>query len=272
MKTMMVEPVARGTGVTRCTALDFTTRAVFPRAGLAYPTRLDPERLARSLARVLADYGLFSGQLRCPKQGSMYIEHGRRAVPFEVDESDDSAVALVERAEAEGSRLIAPQISRLGALTGSAPLMAARLTHTRDGSVLGVTWNHAVGDLGTAVTFVSAWASAYREQDYPLPIEIEDRVAFWNEQLQPDPAVGSDLKLASFGDIARFVSVMAKGSRRVQVDLDRADLAAMRSAAGGRASSDEALAAHVALAVQALRRRRSSSRLIVALDLRPRLR
>ena len=83
MKQIIVRPLERSTRTIRCSTADFILRGFTPRVALAYPTRLDPERLARALARVLSDYSAFAGRLKL-RPDAMLIEPSNQGVPLEI--------------------------------------------------------------------------------------------------------------------------------------------------------------------------------------------
>ena len=260
---------------TRCSALDMMVASTYPSLFLCYRERLDTERLQRSLARVLEDFSAFAGRLR--REGSgMVIDHTRGGALFEVSETGLSTAALGEQMRSAHSSLVCPQVRARGVLRGKQPLFAARLTHTADGSVLGVLWNHVVGDHATMMMLVRAWASAYREESYEPPIRIEDRNAFLKEHLPPAPNAGKSWEPLSWPKLVwKFSQVLiaTQPARRMvcafsDEDVDAIHVATRRTQSITR---HDALTAHLCLVLQRLAPTRISTSFSMAVDLRRRV-
>ena len=139
--------------------LVFTGRGAYPLEFVfAYEGRMDAERLAGSLRRTLALFPPAGSRLvRC---GAQYaFEPAADGLTFEVDTSAATFSESVER-----QRFVDPVETVEGR-----PLARVRLTHTPDGSVLGVGLSHAIADGFSYFYLLSAWSRVFRGRDVPPP-------------------------------------------------------------------------------------------------------
>jgi hypothetical protein len=124
----------------------------------AYEGRLDPERLRDTLDRTLALFpGVASRLVRLPGE-SYGLEPAADACAFEVASSKASFADADPRAFVDAVETVEGQ-----------PLARVRLTHTADGSVLGVALSHAVADGFSYFFFLSAWSGVFQGRDVPPP-------------------------------------------------------------------------------------------------------
>jgi hypothetical protein len=123
----------------------------------AYGGRLDPERLRDSLRRTLA---LFPGVAsRLVRTGESYgLEPADDGCAFGV------ASSPAPRAGEDPRGLVDPVETVEGQ-----PLARVRLTHTPEGSVLGVAVSHAVVDGFSYFFFLSAWSRVFHGREVPPP-------------------------------------------------------------------------------------------------------
>lgn len=270
MNSHIVEPLEHSQAATLCTVGDYLVRLHAPRCAYSYAVRLDPARMKQALSRVITDYSLFSGRLKLG-EGSIQVLRGRGGVIFEVAERTETIAELREAANVNPS-LIAPRLDIKGALRGLGPVFAARLTHAADGSIVGATWHHSVGDYQSVMLLLTAWAAAYRGEPYALPVELDDRDAYLAEKF-PDVPGESDLRVARFTDLSRMLLAGLAGGRRVTLHFQSEDLGAMRAAASRErsVSQDDALWAHVAMALRKLRRSEQPSKLMMTINFRGRM-
>ena len=124
----------------------------------AYGGRLDPGRLRESLQRTLVLFpGVASRLVRL--SGAEYaLEPAADGCAFEVTSSSTPF------AEADPHGLVDPVETVEGH-----PLACVRLTHTPDGSVLGVAVSHAVVDGFSYFFFLSAWSRVFHGREVPTP-------------------------------------------------------------------------------------------------------
>ena len=124
----------------------------------AYGGRLDPERLRDSLRRTLALFpGVASRLVQLPGEG-YGLEPASDGCAFEVASAQASFADADPRVFVDAVETVEGQ-----------PLARVRLTHTPDGSVLGVAMSHAVVDGFSYFFFLSAWSRVFHGRDVPPP-------------------------------------------------------------------------------------------------------
>ena len=120
----------------------------------AYGGRLDPQRLRDSLQKTLALFPAVASRLARLPGDSYGLEPAADGCVFEV------ASSPVSFADADPHGLVDPVETVEGQ-----PLARIRLTHTPDGSVLGVAVSHAVVDGFSYFFFLSAWSRVFHGRD-----------------------------------------------------------------------------------------------------------
>jgi hypothetical protein len=211
MDRQLVKPLVPVKGTTRCSFADGIVVFARPTVVLVYPERLDPSRLRDALACVLSDFGAFAGRL-VRADGNWLIEHGVSAA-FETAESRENCVALGTAVRVGHSKLVCPVLSDTGALRGKEPLFSARLTQTHDGSVLGITWNHVLGDNHSMLLLLRAWARAYRGEPYDKPLDVPDRDAYLHEHIPHVTHGEAPWRILSWSEYLRSVGYQWSISR-----------------------------------------------------------
>ena len=275
MKRQLVKPLEQTGRTTRLSAADGLMSLMTPTLALCYRERLDASRLRLALARVLTDYSSFSGRVQ-RKGGDLFLEHGLGGAGFEVSESSDLSAVLGAAARASHSSLVCPHMSALGMLGGRESLFAARVTHTPDGSVLGVTWNHALGDYHSAMLLLRAWALAYRDRPHDKPLEVSDRCAYLKEMLPEAPSGSLAWRVLSWPEFFRFIHAqfwVARPVQRVALEFSRDEISAIHAAAGCEKSvtAYDALCAHIFLTLRRLLDTQVSPHFAIAINYRKRL-
>lgn len=265
-----VKPRQAERGVTRCSAVDEVVSVAIPTAAFGYADRLDPQRMQRALEAVLLDYGVFAG--RYARRGSdLWIEHGA-GLWFETTERPETVAELASELRVKHSAILCPRLSAQAAIRGKGALAAVRLTQARDGSVLGVTWTHGLGDLASLLLLIRAWSLAYRGEPHPKPAEISDRAAYLDTQLPQAARSDNRARVLSWPEFARELvhqARMGRSARRVAIDFSWNQIEALHGAARRKRSvtASDALCAHI---LATLRRcgLELSSEITVAVDFR----
>lgn len=276
MQKQFVKPVAARGGTTRCSASDRVLSVCYPSLVLCYPERLSAARLREALELVLGDFEVFAGRMRQSGAG-LIVDRAVGGALFEVADSAQTSTALCTAVRTQHSKLVCPRISPLSLLFGKPPLLAVRLTNTPDGCVLGVTWNHAIGDNRSAVALIQAWGNAYRGVAYEKPIDPADRDAYLAERLPaPLGAEPSPWRVLSWPRFLRHSYMNVRAGyppQRIALELASADIAAIHAAASAERSitPKDALAAHLFLLIRRLAGPLVSSRFATAVDYRKRL-
>ena len=256
MTSELLTPTDSVRHTTRCSILDPMLMYVTSSIAFCYRERLDTARLRESLAQVLGRYGGYAGRL-LRERGNWLIEHGVGGARFETAHVEESSATMGAVALAKDSRGVCPRISALGVMRGKEPLFAARISQTSDGTVVGITVNHAIGDAYSSMLLMRAWALAYRGEAYDLPFDVEDRGAYLREHLPPPAAELKHWRLLSWSDCWRNYLYQFWGTRpkrRIVLPFSANDVTEIHGVAsrGTSVTPHDALSAHVFLTLQRL--------------------
>jgi hypothetical protein len=139
--------------------LVFTGRGSYPLEFVfAYAGRMDADRLAESLRRTLALFPAVASRL--VRTGETYV----------LDPAEDGCTYAVAKSSTAFGESIERHafVDPVETVEGR-PLARVRLTHTPDGSVLGVGISHAIVDGFSYFYFLSAWSQVFHGRPVPQP-------------------------------------------------------------------------------------------------------
>jgi shikimate O-hydroxycinnamoyltransferase len=269
----LIRPAERGPSI-RCGIKD--ARTPVPVSFLVvFERRLEPELLAESLAGALRQYPLFAGSFR--KQGEeLFLDCDAHGVVFEVVQHDqpldDWMPAMVGRSRP------GEFVSQLPAgLKPRSCVLHIRVNQLQDAAtVLGISFNHAVGDGRTFVDFVKAWSELAAGRSSESPLIPEDRQRYGIEHTL-DRSTPSELRLLSVSELAKTMAYTVQHAPRLQrvrfrfTDRELASLHQdLQERATGRISRNDALVAHVLSVIQQVEPRPEGRDVLVAVDERRR--
>ncbi|HKU41165.1 MAG TPA: acyltransferase [Polyangiales bacterium] len=258
-------------GDTQCAYGDWMLR--YNQASLAwcFRERLDLERLAAALRRVLDDYPMYAGRFEV-QPGALRIQHGHDVV-LEHVASSESFTTLGAAVDAGRTEVLCPTLSVRRTLAGKHPLFMARLTDTRDGSAIGVTWHHAVGDLASTMPLLRAWGQAYGGAPYVAPPRVPDRAQYLDEHIPDPPDAVSSVRLYSFGEMCSLAGFLMQRKRRVDIAFSWDEIEHIQASLtrGTFVTASDALSAHVFWVLQQLQPERPPRRLVLAVNYRKRV-
>jgi hypothetical protein len=172
---------ASGT-VVRC-GLDDTLLSVLPvNVVFFFERTLDPDRLTDGLARALKRAPVFGGSLRT-SDGALEIVCDDSGVPVKTVDSDAGLVEAIGRAPLPSAGFV-DQVDVWNAREGGVPMMSVRINQLAGGgTALGCSYNHAVGDMASFMTFMRVWSAAVEGAALPDVRIVADRDAFLDEVL-----------------------------------------------------------------------------------------
>jgi shikimate O-hydroxycinnamoyltransferase len=271
MHTLTLSPDRQTPGATICSHSDWLLRFNTVSIAFSYRERLDFERLGGALRCVLGDFPAYAGRL-VTREGKLHIEHGA-GIRLERAASDEGFEALAAAAQTGRAHLLCPSMSVRRALGGNEALLAVRLTETRDGCVLGVTWHHSVGDLQSTMSLLRACARAYGNAPHDVPPLVLDRVEYLDRRV-PDPANAvSSLRLFSAGELWSVAGFIAQRKRRVDFEFSWDELAEIhqRLVRDEFLSPHDALCAHAFSALRGLKSERPPERVVLVVNYRKRV-
>jgi hypothetical protein len=238
-----------------------------------YPEKLDSGRLRHALVRVLGDFSQYAGKL-LPEGTTLQIQHGGRAVSFESVESNNQLNEVASELRATGRcRELEPKASTLRVALARERTLLVRLTSLRDGCVLGVGWNHAVGDMQSTMLLMRAWASAYAGRMHEKPLMLTDRDAYYRAVLPDDPRARSVVRRLDLRSGISARLQLLRPAVQVRAEFSNAELRALQEAASAstRVSRNDALCSHVYAVLRRLSPMPHQTNLCLVVNFRKRL-
>lgn len=272
MQSFFISPDRESQSTITCTYADWQSRHGTASIAFCYEQRFDLERLRGALARVLSDYQDYAGRIRMDGS-TMYIDHGIHGVQLEVASSQERYESLVAHAQRGNDRVVCPPMSKRRTLGGRDPLLMLRVTETSDGTILGVTWHHSVGDLSSTLQLIFAWAKAYSYEAYDAPPVVLDRAKYLDENM-PDPAGAvSAMRLITGREFFSLIGFVLQKRQRVDFELSWDLLEQLQAWAKRDAyvSPYDALCAHASSVLRQLAPERPVERLALAVNYRKRV-
>lgn len=257
-RTVRPAVVAGPPAVLRCGLMDSLLGDLSVSVVHFFEDALDEERLAAGLAVALERVPVFAGRLRTTDDVLEIVCDGS-GVPMDSYDVAETLREAMGRVTLPGAQLV-DHVEATKARGGTAPLLKVRISRTADGgSVLGVSWHHAVGDVQSFVLLMRAWSAAVEGRALPDVDLVPDRDTYLDRVLPtqdcgrpgfrvPDPEEAALL--------AHEVAVSGLANRTVQIYFGAAETERMReaysAAAGLRLSAGDVLCAHVVCAVREL--------------------
>ncbi|MDL5205958.1 acyltransferase [Streptomyces sp. ALI-76-A] len=244
-----------------------------------YRQRLDTEALRESLRRTLAHYPLFTGRLERDADGGLSVVCNDAGAVFTESHCDRPMPDYGPGHSARDDlRRYLHSVNPFRVVGHDTPLLTVKVTHMRGGgSVLGASVNHSVADGRGFLDFLVHWSRTHRGQDHVAPPHdraVLNGLAAGTVPAPQDPQYVVVTGRAKFGFIWR-VNARARRVRTLTTRFSSAEVLALREAAraGGdnaRATSGDALGAHVWRVLGALRDRgpEATERLGIVVGLR----
>ncbi len=242
-----------------------------------FPGPLDEALLVKGLAAALARVPVFAGRMRTSDDG-LDIVCRDAGVPFTSVSAGETLADAVARMTLPGSGYVR-HVDAPAARLGGEPLLTVQVTRLADGAtVLGCSFQHAVGDWRTFMLLMRAWSAAVEGTSPPEVLLVEDRDGYLDGALPPTDCGRPGIRLPEPDEAAalrREVELAVIANRTVQVyfgaaEMDRLRRAAMAEA-GRRLSTNDVLCAHLVGTLRALDGDPQARSLAVTVDIRPRL-
>lgn len=223
-----------------------------------FDAALDEERLAAGLAVALERVPVFAGRMRTA-DGVPEIVCDGSGVPLDVYDVHETLAEAMGRVTTPGTELVGP-VEAAKARGGGLPLLTVRVGRTADGgTVLGVSWHHAIGDMHSFVLLMRAWSAAVEGREPPEVEIVADRDAYLDRVLPARDCGRPGFRVPGPEEaalLAHEVAVCVLANRTVQIYFGDAETERMRAAysaeAGRRLSASDVLCAHVLGALREL--------------------
>jgi transferase family protein len=248
-----VRPARPAGLLVRCGLTDTMLAGVPVSIALCYRGPLDAGRLADGLAAALANVPVFAGRTRRGAGGLLEIECGSGAVPLSVG---DAAEPL---GDAIG-RLAMARSGYVDHVSGAEPLLRVRLTRLADGgTVLGLSWHHAVGDLHSLALLLRSWSAAVDGRPLPAATIVLDRDAYLDAVLPERDSGRPGFWLPDTAEAQRLAGEVGNAlaaNRTTHVYFGPAEVTRMRqkftAEAGRPLSANDVLCAHLSSTIRGL--------------------
>ena len=268
--------VAPGTAI-RCGLIDTLLADLPISVAFCYRSLPDDDTLADGLARALQLVPAFAGRLRSDDD-QLTIVCDDSGAAFSSYTIDEPLAETIGRLTLPGGGYV-DHVDAAKARLGGLPLLTVRVNRLADGAaVLSCSWHHAVGDLSTFIQLLRAWSAAVEGGRLPEPVLVTDPESYLDRVL---PAEDSGVPLFRLPDAAeteqlnQAVAQAPRANRTVQVYFADAELARLRDGfsaqAGRRLSVNDCICAHLVGALRELTGDTEGRRLVLPVNLRPRL-
>ncbi|MFF7859108.1 acyltransferase [Streptomyces sp. NPDC007904] len=262
-RTVLLRTGAASGERVRLSVYDLMTGTFATARTFYYRQRLDAEALRESLRRTLVHYPLLTGRLERDTDRGLSVVCNDAGVLFTESHLDLPMPDYGPgRSARDDLRRYVHSVNPFRVVGHDTPLLTVKVTHLRGGSVLGVTVNHSLVDGGGCLDFLLHWSRTYRGLDHPAPSHdraLVDDLAAGTPPAPDDPQYAVVTGRGKFGFLWR-VNARARRVRTLTTRFSSAEVLALRDTArsgghGTRASSGDALSAHVWRVLGALRDR-----------------
>ncbi|HEX5120741.1 MAG TPA: acyltransferase [Pseudonocardiaceae bacterium] len=252
-QTTMIRPARPADLVVRCGPTDTMLAGVPVGLAMFFRGTLDIGRLADGLAVALTHVPVFAGRMRRGEDALLDIECGAGGVPLSVGDVDEPLGDAIGRVTIARSGYV-DQVSDFE------PLMRVKVSRLSDGgTVLGLSWHHAVGDMLSFVLLLRAWSAAVDGGPLPDTRVVLDRDAYLDAVLPEQDCGRPGFRLpdaAESEELNREVGNALAANRTVHGYFGAAEVARMRQKfvadAGRPLSANDVLCAHVTSTIRQL--------------------
>lgn len=155
----------RRKSITLC-PFDTMSGTVVVRRAAAFPYRLDSSRLLESLRACLKEFPYFCGRLHQSAE-AWSIDGSDAGLPVSIIHQDRDMPAFGYRQSMK--KIMRKLCEPLAFIQGNRdePLVGIRITHYRNGTVIGISNSHVMMDGSGAWQFLQRWAEHYRKDVSP---------------------------------------------------------------------------------------------------------
>lgn len=268
-QTTMIGPARPADLLVRCGITDTMLAGVPVGLAMFFRGTLDTGRLADGLAEALTHVPVFAGRMRHGDNGLLEIECGAGGVPVSVCDVDEPLGDAIGRVAIARSGYV-DHVSEFE------PLMRVKVSRLADGgTVVGLSWHHAVGDMLSFVLLLRAWSAAVDGAPMPDARIVLDRDAYLDAVLPERDCGRPGFRLPEpeeRAELEREVGNALAANRTVHVYFGAAEVARMRQkfvADAGRAlSANDVLCAHFTSTIRQLDNDTEDRLLTVPVNLR----
>jgi hypothetical protein len=256
VSTQLIKPSQARRLEIRCNVGDVMVANLAVHMVFFFERQLDTVALNLAFGRALTSFPIFAGRMALV-DGTMRIRCNERGVPFTSVSSDRTLDEAIRSASHDSGLWLIDPVNGGTARWGLGPLCKVRVTHLADdATAIGFSWHHAVGDMQTAMHFMTAWAAAAAGEPLAEPVIVEDRAAYLDEHLGVDAAQEPGVRCLGLIETARSVLYLAKDARKhrtLSIYFGEGEIARMRNSYQGRIrlSPNDVVCGHISQALMA---------------------
>ncbi|SBS77633.1 hypothetical protein MHPYR_460019 [uncultured Mycobacterium sp.] len=212
VSTRLIRPLRAERLDIRCNVGDAIVANLATHIVFFFERPLDATALAQALARALSAYPIFAGRMTLAG-GRMGIRCRGQGVPFTSVSSDRTLTEAIRSTVDDTGIWLVDPVNGAAARWGFGPVCKIRVTRLADdATAIGISWQHALGDMQTLIHFMNAWVAAADDKPLAEPLIVEDRAAYLDGQLRPDSARKAGVRCLGLVETARAALYLVKDS------------------------------------------------------------
>jgi hypothetical protein len=250
VSTQLIRPSRARPLEIRCNVGDVIVANLAVHMVFFFDRQLDTVALNLAFARALTSLPIFAGRMALV-DGTMRIRCDDRGVPFTSVSSVRTLDEAIRSTSQDGGLWLIDPVNGAAARWGWGPLCKVHITHLADdATAIGFSWHHAVGDMQTAMQFMTAWAAAAAGTPPAEPLIVEDRAAYLDEHLGADGAREPGVRCLGLIETARSALYLAKDARKqrtLSIYFGEDEIARMRDSYQDRSrlSANDVVCGHI---------------------------
>lgn len=196
-----------------------------------YQKSVPHHTLVEALKEILSDFPLFAGTLK-NINGNLCIDCNNQGILFSVNKDNDTLAQILQQLRNIQQKKLINSINPQQVISNQSPIMTIQLTYFACGGMaLGVSWHHSIGDMHSFICFMKAWSNKVNQEKYVLPLIIQQRDKYLQENLQKNENLSSGvryLKLKEFLQLIFYLLLPVKNKRVLQIYFSEDELKNMK--------------------------------------------
>lgn len=217
-----------------------------------YKETLSIEPLIAALRKVLVDFPLFSGRLKIVDD-DLLIDCNNEGVQLSYCFGKGLLSDVLDDMSQTKFNTLVDHLIVEDVLKDKSPLLTIRVTHFDcGGTALGICWHHSIADMHTFMCFMRAWSAVTNGRQYELPLIIEDRDAYLQEQISKSASVSPNVRYLKITEILKLTLYRLTAARKkaaIRVYFSDSEIERMKQVfiekTGKTLSRNDVLCAHM---------------------------
>lgn len=232
--SMLIQADQNKSQVITCSTTDRLLEQLPVSVAFFYKEKLSIEPLIAALSKVLVDFPLFSGRLKIVDD-ELLIDCNNEGVQFSCCFDKGSLAHVLDNMSQAKLKAMIDFLTVADVLKDQSPLLTIRLTQFDcGGTALGICWHHSVADMQTFMCFMRAWSAATNGAQYELPLIVEDRNAYLQEQIVKSESVPPNapnvryLKITEILRLTLYRLTTARKKSAIRIYFSDSEIEAMK--------------------------------------------